>query len=80
MPRAVMEGDGSKPDNKLPSAFRPGGTVAEGLVEMWRDNVRWEVLGWADNGSLWCRTQSGARAWIAPGSTRSTTSSRRVSS
>lgn len=67
----IAKVDQSKPDNRLPRAFRPGGGVVEGSVVMLRENVRWEVLGWDEEGRLWVRG-CGASAWLEPGSTRST--------
>jgi hypothetical protein len=62
----VAKVDQSKPDNRLPRAFRPGGGVVEGRVVLLRDNVRWEVRGWDDEGRLWCSTEQGT-AWLEPG-------------
>lgn len=74
MPKVQMERDGSKPEAKLPVAFRPGGGVMEGFVEMLRDNVRWQVLGYDEEGRLWAKGSQGS-AWLAPGRTRSRTTS-----
>lgn len=61
-----MEGDGSKPDNKLPPAFRPGAQPVEGMVHIVRDGVEWEVLGTdAEGARLFARTVNGvATGWI----------------
>lgn len=74
MPKAVMQGDGSKPAQFLPWAFRPGGGVVEGHIEMDRDNVRWQVLGFElESGRLWCKG-SEVTAWIGPSVNGSRTS------
>jgi hypothetical protein len=67
MPRSTMLNDGGKPENKLPPAFQPGAGVVEGRIEMWRDNVRWHVMGYDSSGRVFARLADGTTtAWLGP--------------